>query len=72
MTRSDGLLNANPMFFALLMQEYKEECNLVVFESWFAAATQGRIKEIIKLLKGGFKVDRKTEILGEKVYTALI
>jgi len=47
-----------------LSQEDKKECNLVVFENWFAAATQGRIDNIKKLLKRGFKVNRKMNFEG--------
>jgi len=71
-TRSDSLFNANPnvRHFAPIKVQ-KEESNRVVSESWFWAATRGRIDEIKRLLKRGIKVDRTTEISGIDVITAL-
>ena len=41
------------------MQKHKEECDRVVIGRWFMEAMGGRIDDIKRLLKRGFKVNSK-------------
>lgn len=73
LTRSDSLFNTLTPFVLRSSQEHKDECNKVVINCWFAAAQNGRVDDIERLLKRVFKVNSKLDHEGtnNKGLTAL-
>jgi len=53
------------------LEEHKEECNRAICESWFKSAKNGKVDDIKRLLKRGFKVNSKMAFKADKIFTAL-
>jgi len=70
LARSESIFNTlTPSL--ITSQEHKEECNRAICESWFKSAKNGKVDDIKRLLKRGFKVNSKMAFKADKIFTAL-